>query len=210
MRAGAAALSVAALLLAGCASPPPPPPPAQAPPRDDLYVLLPSADGKTGAALAVTHAGSEQVLATPYAAARIKQEGRIESGTATPAEVGQVFGDALAALPPRPVSYLLYFVEGKDELTPESRQVVQQIFAEIARRPSPEIVVIGHTDRVGSVAFNDKLSLQRANRMRDELIKLGIPADRIEVAGRGEREPLVPTDDEVPEPRNRRVEISVR
>ena len=46
--------------------------------------------------------------------------------------------------------------------------------------------------------------------MRDEFVKLGIAPDRITVAGRGEREPLVPTEDGVAEPRNRRVEINVR
>jgi OOP family OmpA-OmpF porin len=198
------------IALGGCATPPPPPPP-QAPraTRNDLVVLLPDQDGKTGA-LSVTHAGEARVLDAPYAAARIEQEGRLQTGSATPAEVKRIFADALAAQPPRPVSFLLYFLEGKDTLTPESQQVVQQMFAEIARRPAPEIVVIGHTDRVGSVPANDALSLRRAQKVRDDLIKLGIPADRIQVAGRGEREPLVPTGDEVPEPRNRRVEISVR
>jgi outer membrane protein OmpA-like peptidoglycan-associated protein len=193
------------LVLAGCAAPPP----AAKPVRDDLVVLLPDQDGKTGA-LAVTHGGTERVLDTPYAAARVKEVGRLETGASTPDEVQRVFAEALAAQPPRPVSFLLYFLEGQDTLTPESQQVVQQIFAEIARRPSPEIVIIGHTDRVGSVAANDALSLRRAQKVRDDLVKLGIPADRMQVAGRGEREPLVPTEDEVPEPRNRRVEISVR
>ena len=82
--------------------------------------------------------------------------------------------------------------------------------AEVARRPAVEVVVIGHTDRVGTVQYNDALSLQRAGKLRDELVRLGIPLDRIQVAGRGEREPLVPTEDQVPEPRNRRVEITVR
>lgn len=209
MRGLAGALGLSLLVLSGCATPAPPPKPAAAPARDDLYVLLPDQDGKTGA-LSVTHAGAEEVLSTPYAEARIKQEGRLEKGITTPEEAKRAFADALAAQPPRPVSFLLYFLEGKDELTPESQKVVQQIFAEIARHPAPEIVVIGHTDRVGSVQSNDALSLRRARKVRDDLIKLGIPADQIEVAGRGEREPLVPTEDEVPEPRNRRVEISVR
>jgi outer membrane protein OmpA-like peptidoglycan-associated protein len=204
----AARLGLVVLAL-GCATPPPPPPPAARPARDDLVVLLPARDGKTGA-LSVTQGGTERVLDAPYAAARVKEEGRLETGTATPDEVQRTFGEALAAQPPRPVSFLLYFLEGKDTLTPESQQVIQQIFAEIARRPSPEIVIIGHTDRVGSVAANDALSLRRAQRVRDDLATLGISADRMEVAGRGEREPLVPTQDEVPEPRNRRVEISVR
>jgi outer membrane protein OmpA-like peptidoglycan-associated protein len=72
------------------------------------------------------------------------------------------------------------------------------------------VVVIGHTDRVGTVEYNDRLSLQRAERVRAELVRLGVDPARISVEGRGEREPLVPTPDEMPEPQNRRVEVSVR
>ena len=70
--------------------------------------------------------------------------------------------------------------------------------------------MIGHTDTVGSLAFNDKLSLARAERLRETLVKLGIAPERIQATGRGKRELLVPTEDNTPEPRNRRVEISVR
>ncbi len=204
---GAATLALS--LLSACATPAPAPPAATLPARDDLYVLMPAPDGKTGA-LAVTHGNTEKVLDSPFAAARIRQEGRLETGVASEPEIRQVFGEALAALPPRPVSFLLYFVEGKDELTAESRQTVRQVFEEIARRSAPEVLVIGHTDRVGSAASNDRLSLQRAARMRDELVKLGVAADSIQISGRGAREPLVPTGDQVAEPRNRRVEITVR
>ena len=82
--------------------------------------------------------------------------------------------------------------------------------AEIARRPVPELVVIGHTDRVGRAEANDELSLRRAEAVRAMLVRAGIPAAQIETAGRGEREPLLPTADEVAEPLNRRVEINVR
>jgi outer membrane protein OmpA-like peptidoglycan-associated protein len=84
------------------------------------------------------------------------------------------------------------------------------VFAEIKRRPLPDIVVIGHTDTIGSRGYNDRLSLARAERMREMLVERGIPAGRIQARGRGEREPLVATPDEVHEPRNRRVEINVR
>jgi len=205
---------VALVLLAlyGCATPAPEPKPAPVskPARDDLIVLLPDPEGKA-AALSVTHGADQRVLSAPYAAARIKEEGRLDTVDITPDEVNRVFGEVVAALPPRPVSFLLYFLEGKDQLTAESQQVVQQIFDEIKRRPAPEIVIIGHTDRVGTVPYNDALSLRRAEKVRDDLKNvLGIPAEQIQVAGRGEREPLVPTEDEVAEPRNRRVEISVR
>ena len=212
----AGTLLVLALLAAACPKippplpPPPPPPPPAAKPRDDLYVVLPAADGRVGAITVTTPDGRHEVLDRPHAAVRIPEAGRLETGTATPEEVRTAFGAALAAQPGRPASFTLYFVEGRDQLTPESEQTLQAMLAEMARRPAPEITVIGHTDRVGTVAYNDTLSLQRATRVRDELVRRGIPPDRITSAGRGEREPLVPTADEVAEPRNRRVEISVR
>ena len=196
-RAALAALAV--LLLVGCAKPM----------RDDLYVLMPDQEGKTGA-LSVESGGQQAVLDRPYASARVTEPGRVAAGAVTEQEARQAFGAALEAQPVRPASFILYFLEGRDELTPDSRQLLGRILDEIARRPAPEIVVIGHTDRVGAVPFNDALSLRRAERVRDELVKVGIAADRIRVAGRGEREPLVPTADEVAEARNRRVEINVR
>ncbi len=68
----------------------------------------------------------------------------------------------------------------------------------------------GHTDRVGGEADNDRLSLQRAEAVRAMLIQRGIQASFLRAVGRGEREPLIPTPDEQPEPRNRRVEVIVR
>jgi outer membrane protein OmpA-like peptidoglycan-associated protein len=205
--------AVATLVLAlatACAKPAPPraaPPPPPAP--EPFVVLLPDAEGKTGA-VAVTRGADERVLDAPYAAAGIGGDGRLQVSRTTPEEVRRIWGDSLDAMPPRPATFLLYFLEGRDDLTPESQQVIQQLFAEIARRATPEVVVIGHTDRVGTVPFNDALSLRRAQKVRDDLVKLGVAPAQIQVAGRGEREPLVPTDDEVPEPKNRRVEISVR
>ena len=121
-----------------------------------------------------------------------------------------MFGSTLEALPGTPASFMLYFLEGKDELTPESKAELDKVFSELKRRPLPDIVVIGHTDTVGTLEFNDKLSLARAERMREMLIGLGLPAERIQAAGRGKRELLIPTEDNVSEERNRRVEISVR
>lgn len=120
------------------------------------------------------------------------------------------FSKALDAQPLPPKRFTLYFVEGSDVLTSASQQAVKAIFEEIKQRPAPDLIVVGHTDRVGSVAANDQLAAKRANTLRDQLIKLGINPEDIQASGRGEREPLVPTADEVDEPRNRRVEILVR
>jgi outer membrane protein OmpA-like peptidoglycan-associated protein len=80
-----------------------------------------------------------------------------------------------------------------------------------ARGTSP--AAIGYYRRAAPVSAprgNDVLSLRRAQKIREDLVKLGVPAEQIQVAGRGEREPLVAIEDEVAEPRKRRVEISVR
>ncbi len=205
------ALAVVALgaVAAGCAVAPvvreAPAPPS----RDETVVLLPGADGKVGA-LTVIHESHQQTLDAPYATARV-QRGQLEDGgRMAPEQVQQTFARALDAQPPRPVRFILYFLGDSDEFTPESKLEIPKILKEIAGRPSPEIIVVGHTDRVGSVTYNDGLSLRRAERVRVQLEKIGIPNEQIQVAGRGEREPLVPTEDEVAEPRNRRVEITVR
>ena len=200
-----------ALLAAGCARTvqvvtPPPAPPT----RDETIVLLPGPDGKVGA-LTVTHEGQQRTLDAPYAAARVQRQGTLEDGGRLTAEqVQQGFAPALGAQPPRPVRFVLYFLDNSDEFTSASKLEITKIFAEIAGHPAPEIVVVGHTDRVGSLTYNDALSLRRAERVRAGLVQMGIRLEQISVAGRGEREPLVTTEDEIAEPRNRRVEITVR
>lgn len=176
---------------------------------DELVVVLPGPDGKVGTVV-VERGGERAVLNQPFAASRIVSGGGPQAQRLGESEVQRDFSSVLAALPGRPKSFLLYFLEGQDEFTPESRVELEKMLAELRQRGAPDVVVIGHTDRVGTVQFNDRLSLQRAERVRGELVKLGIAEARVQVAGRGEREPLVPTDDEVAEPRNRRVEISVR
>jgi outer membrane protein OmpA-like peptidoglycan-associated protein len=122
-----------------------------------------------------------------------------------------MFHDAIAALPPRPISFLLYFVTGTDDLTEASKLELGRMLEELRRREVADIVVIGHTDRVGNEQANDELSLARAERVKAEFVAQGIAsAERIRAAGRGEREPLVPTENDVDEPLNRRVEINVR
>lgn len=174
----------------------------------ERIVLLPSQDGRPSA-LVVRQGGTEQSLTHPYATAA-RQAGSLNAYTSSPEEVTSRFATVLAALPARPKSFRVNFLTGTDELAPESAAEFDRIKAEIGAHPSPEVVVVGHTDRVGSLRANDELSLKRAQSVREALIAAGVPAEVIEAYGRGEREPLVPTEDEVDEPRNRRVEISVR
>jgi outer membrane protein OmpA-like peptidoglycan-associated protein len=175
---------------------------------DETVVVLPSLDGHRGTV--VVHQGAAiQVLDQPYATSRMSG-GRLEKTESSAEEVGARFATALHALPQRPEAFTLYFVTGTDELTDESKGELQKVLAALAERKVPDVLVIGHTDTVGDLEWNDRLSAQRAETVKGFLVGIGIPAERIRVAGRGEREPLVPTADNVEEPRNRRVEINVR
>lgn len=196
-----AAVLLAGALAAGCASAPTATP--------ALFVVVPGADGHVGK-IVVTAGAETRVIDSAYGAQRIKGDGTVEAAQVSEAQVREMFGPTLAALPGKPASFVLYFLEGKDELTQDSRGELEKVFTELRRRPLPDIMVIGHTDTVGGLSYNDRLSLQRAERLRAMLVGLSIPAERIQAAGRGKRELLVPTEDNISEARNRRVEISVR
>jgi outer membrane protein OmpA-like peptidoglycan-associated protein len=194
------ALLALAALAAGCAS---------APKTPALFAVVPGADGHVGAIVVRTDR-DERVIDSAYGAQRLRSDGTVEASRLTAADVRREFGTTLDALPGKPATFLLYFLEGKDELTQDSKSEMEKVFGELKRRPLPDIVVIGHTDTVGGLAFNDRLSLARAERLREMMVGLGIPSERISAAGRGKRELLVPTEDNISEPRNRRVEINVR
>jgi OOP family OmpA-OmpF porin len=184
-----------AMLLASCAT-------------RTTVVLLPEKDG--GATSIVVRDGHRQVvLDRPYAAADLTLADPWLYNS-DPQDVQSRFGATLAAQPSRPAEFTLYFIEGSDELTFDSKQLLERVSAEIAQRPVPDVVVVGHTDSVGSASFNDALARQRADSVRAALIQRGVPAESVVAAGRGKREPLVPTPDGVAEPRNRRVEVLVR
>jgi outer membrane protein OmpA-like peptidoglycan-associated protein len=195
-RVGCALLPVVVCaLLAACAS-------------RGTIVLLPESDGRQ-TAVAVKQGANELVLDQPYAATDVTTLGP-RAYRSSPQEVQARFGAALAAQPARASSFTLYFVEGKDEFTEESRQVVDRILSEIAKRPVPDVLVVGHTDTVGTDPFNDALGQQRAETVRTALIRLGVPAEDIRAISRGKRALSVPTAEGVSEPLNRRVEIVVR
>jgi OOP family OmpA-OmpF porin len=175
----------------------------------ELIVLLPEEDGTLGS-VAIGEGERSVIISAPLAVAKIDARGRVKQEAINQAEVDQIFQAALAAQPPKPISFLLYFEEGQTQVTPGSQASLEALFAEVNRRQAVEVQITGHTDRVGSVADNDRLSHARAQAVWDILGQLGLRSEFIRAVGRGEREPLVPTPDEQPEPRNRRVEVIVR
>ncbi len=191
------ALMVLSLTLGACAT------------GRDRIVLLPNKDGSASALTLKTSKG-ETVLDKPYSAVNVAENGSITPLEQNAESVKVNYGNVLAAQPDRPVSYMLYFISGTDELTSESKVMLQQVKAELKARAAPEITAIGHTDTVGKDADNDTLSKERATTMKNVLVAYGVSGEHFTVAGRGERELLVLTPDGVDEPKNRRVEIYVR
>jgi OOP family OmpA-OmpF porin len=190
------AAAALAALLGACAHP------------TGTVVLLPEKDGHA-TAVSVKQGDKEVILDRPYAAVQTRTDAP-RAYTSTPQEVEARFGPALGAQPSRPTSFTLYFIENSDQLTDASKQVFAGALADIAGHQVPDIVVIGHTDTVGSDTVNDALALKRAQAVRGLLIAQGLPAGSIVAVGRGKRELLVPTPDNVSEARNRRVEVIVR
>jgi outer membrane protein OmpA-like peptidoglycan-associated protein len=176
-----------------------------------LVVLPKAPDGHVGAVMVRPLDGGKAVLVDKaYVEASLADTRTVRTAPVDRKDVNEEFGKTLAALPAQPTPYIVYFVEGTDELNPDAKSAIDRVVAEVAARPSPEIAVVGHTDFVGSDQYNDTLSLQRAFRVRDLLVQRGVPSKIIQAAGRGKREPLVQASEDAPEPRNRRVEIIVR
>jgi outer membrane protein OmpA-like peptidoglycan-associated protein len=210
-----AAAAVAAAFGAACGPKRAPEPPK---PGHTMVVLLPDAEAQgkagtgtgTGAASVWTRSGSADLTRERDAVVIASTQRPGPVTTISEADVERLFGAALAALPPPPRTFIVYFKFESDELTEDSARLVPTILAAVKQRPDPEVAVVGHTDTMGQAKANIALGMTRALFVRTLLVDAGLDAATIEVLSHGESAPLVRTPDETPEPRNRRVEITVR
>ncbi len=175
-----------------------------------LVALVPDPDGKIGS-ISVESAAGSVTIDTSYQATTIGDPQKMPS---TPAPVAKkkldkIFKEALSIQPEQPLHFLLYFQEGT-ELTSESMKLLPDIIASIKQRNSTDISVVGHTDTVGSKEYNTALSTTRALAVRTLLVTQGAESNAIRTTSHGKENPLIPTGDNVSEPRNRRVEVVVR
>ncbi len=173
-------------------------------------VLVPDLDGAVGQVV-VSGAKGNQVLTRSGQIAGT--DGRAVQVTMEAEQLAMQFGEARAAQPLRPEHFMLYFISGGTRLTPES----DLKFAEMLSRwqvrekqASTDVVVVGHTDTVGSLENNTMLSMQRAKSIADRLRAAGLNPSALTLESHGESQPLIPTPDGVPEPRNRRVQVTIR
>lgn len=191
------------IILSACSAPQAPPP--------SLFVLMPDDSGAVGS-ITVSNPQGSQTLGEAW------QSTAVADGANSPAaptilsaeEVKARFHDALAVQPEPVRRFILYFRQGSKDLTAESQSLIPEVIATIRERRSVDTSVVGHTDTVGSNEVNMRLSQERAAIIATILTDAGIDPTMLETSSHGERNLLVPTDDEVSEPLNRRVEITVR
>lgn len=169
--------------------------------------LMPDPDGRVGAVV-VGNAQGEQRIDRAY--------GSVEAGASAPRRIEPGRADAfeakhrelLAAQPEPPRSFVLHFLFDSMELTPESRRMLPEVLETVRERLPTEVTVFGYADAVGTSEYNLALSAERARAVAAILRKID-PKLPVQVEYFGERSPLVPTRQGVPEPRNRRAEIFV-
>jgi len=177
----------------------------------NLFVLLPEEDGSVGK-LSVSNPHGVQVLNQAWQATGMNPPDEAPRAPETLAAetVAKEFGAVLAGQPQPPIRFILYFQQDSTELTEASKAQLPEVLAAIRDRHSVDTSVVGHTDTVGTNEYNVQLSRKRAEIIARQLIKDGVDPAILEVSSHGERNPLIPTKDGVFEPRNRRVEVTVR
>lgn len=111
--------------------------------------------------------------------------------------------------PPVPRQYLIFFGFNKCNITANADQVLTEAANAARQLGTVSIQISGHTDTVGSVSANQKLSECRANAARLNLVGKGIPETSITATGFGEGKLLIQTGDGVKEPQNRRVNVDL-
>jgi hypothetical protein len=192
------------------AAPAPPPAPAPAP-APAVIALLPDPETQVTGRIRVSNEFGSIDLSTPRAS--VHTTAGAAPGPAAPLsadEVTALFGAAMAALPPAPKHFTLQFKFESDELTDASAALVPEILAAVKALAVPEVMIVGHTDTMGDRKSNVALGLKRAMAVRGILEKAGLAPGLVDVTSHGEADLLVKTRDNTPEPRNRRVEITVR
>ncbi len=135
--------------------------------------------------------------------------------------VRYTFNNAPPAPPPSPPAasvptvapartYLVFFDWDKSDLTERARQIVAEAAQNSTRVQTTRIEVQGNADSSGTPAYNQRLSLRRAQTVAAELVRDGVPQGEIDIQAFGDTRPLVPTAPGVREPQNRRVAIILR
>ena len=195
-----------ALALAACATAKP----APMAPKQNTFALLAEPEGGASQISVVSSSGT-QVLSQPgQATVVVVDKPPSQPVVLDEAAITRTFGDALAAMPVAPVHFILYFKDDSDDLTPESQALLPDFFLAVREHDPADVSIVGHTDTRADRDYNYRLGLRRANRVADLLATQGVDRSTLDIDSHGKDDLLIKTGDQIPEPRNRRVEITVR
>lgn len=173
-------------------------------------VLLPDDDGSTGEVVMQTD-GGELALDTPYAYTEVQSSSSVPKEKKMEEEkFTKKWGNLAEKEAVEPQSFILNFHLGSTKLTTQSVALFPEVIAAISQDEPVEVDIIGHSDAVGDQNYNYRLSLRRAKTVHAMLMDKAPWIERVKIESFGENDPLIPTADNVPEPRNRRVEILIR
>ena len=174
-------------------------------------ILMPDRDGHVGKAEVSTSAG-KLALSGSGDMTHVTRPNAPPSAVvkADPAYIAKTFGEALSVEPAPSSRFTLLFENGTTNLTKDSAKDIATIVATSKQRMAITILIRGHTDSVGSDVINNKLAVDRAEHVKDMLIRQGINPGLISVSSHGKYDPAIPTPDGVAESRNRRVEVIVQ
>jgi outer membrane protein OmpA-like peptidoglycan-associated protein len=178
---------------------------ACAAPVDRITVL----EAQPGESLTVTTGKDSTVLTHALSTAQVKGSGQVTVGQTTLFAAMTEFGSVVATLPDEARTFTFWFATGQAKLDATGRATLAAVLQEVQRRTAIEIEVVGHTDDVGSTDANDRLSLARAEAVRQLLWQGGVMGPWVRVTGRGSRAPVVHRTGQA-EPWNRHVEVILR
>jgi len=185
--------------------------------KQTKIILLPQDSGEVGA-VTMSAGDSTVTLDKPY---MVSQSGKMQVSQADPKAIQSAYGDLFKMELRRPappvmkepekdvIRFNLFFLSNSLELTTTSKEKIKEIITLLKKTPPTRIRVVGYTDTVGSKASNLTLSSQRADKISKHLNQMDNHTNRMEIRGYGEHGLMVFTEDDTPEPRNRRVKVFI-
>ncbi|MCC6262104.1 MAG: OmpA family protein [Bryobacterales bacterium] len=182
-----------------------------APKVENAVVLLRDDNGPVGRVTFRNAGGSTELTKENTMTAIIAAD--VAPGAPAPLsaeEITRRFGSALEGLPAPQLEFILNFELGTEKLTAESEARLIELIQAVRERRSTDVSIIGHTDTTDSAESNFRLGLRRAEKVAEILRSRGLAREFMTVESRGEGDPLIRTAENMREPRNRRVEVTVR
>ncbi len=171
--------------------------------------LLPEEGGRVGVIEFVDSSGKEHLISKAWETLAIDKSGKADSKLLDEKTVMQKYGNTIAAMPPKPLSFMIFFGSESADISSESKKELELAIEEIKSKKASLVMCAGHTDSLGEKEYNRALSLRRANSVVKYLIAHGVDKNIIEARHYGDANPLVKTTSGA-SAKNRRVEIIVK